>query len=449
MTRRTIRINLRTKLMALLLSISVLSVVITAYLTFLGSKHYFIESMEHSLEGITNAKSQTVENLMNDRVEEVERMAAYPNIVLNLETIIRERSSTDAVDGQTKEAVSAVAARETTTGPSAEETENGQQSQNRTDTVTKEGIFKESQQPEGKEKNKEVERSIEYKELNKILALIAGRGQKYEEIFILDTSGTVVASTLYDNEGKTASNAEFFTMGLKATFIQNTFLSEITKKLSMVIATPLKDDTGRALGVLGARLNLDALYQSIRDETGLGKTGETVVGRRVNNDVIFTSPTRYDDQAALSRTIPVGTGLAYPLQEASRGAEGSGFYEDYRGVATLAVWRPIPSLGWGLVCKIDSTEVLEPLAKARNWMIAVTLALLAIVVVLSHVLSKQIVKPIERLTQAADSISKGNTDINIAIKSQDEVGDLADSFERMVASIRFLSESEAEERQNV
>ena len=42
----------------------------------------------------------------------------------------------------------------------------------------------------------------------------------------------------------------------------------------------------------------------------------------------------------------------------------------------------------------------------------------------------------------ADKISKGEMDVTIDVKSKDEIGDLAKSFERMVAAVRFLSQDQ-------
>jgi HAMP domain-containing protein len=55
-----------------------------------------------------------------------------------------------------------------------------------------------------------------------------------------------------------------------------------------------------------------------------------------------------------------------------------------------------------------------------------------------------ITRPILHLRNVADSVSTGTMDdVEVNINSKDEIGDLADSFRRMVASIRFLMTSNA------
>lgn len=445
MAKKQFKISLKTKLTALLLSMSVISIGITAYITFLSSEHYFTQSMEHSLDGLAKVKSQAIDNLITDRVDYVQRVAAYPYIVMDLGKFTDEKQSAEVPSLKTE--TSEPADEQKNTKIDLPLSENSKEEEKKDSNSPSEGIFEEVKQPESEvETKKKLEESSEYQALNKILSLIAGDGQKYEELFILDISGVVIVSTVYENEGKSAANTEFFTNGAKTTFIQNVFVSEITKKLSMVIATPIKDENGKVIGVLGARLNLDVFYKLIGDEAGLGKTGETLVGKRIEKDVVFMSPTRYDDQAALKRKVAIDSELEYPLQEASRGGQGSGLYNDYRGTKVLSAWQHIPSLDWGIVVKMDANEALEPIISVRNWIIILTGGLILIIAILSNFMSKQIVEPIRELTQAANAISKGDIDVKITIKSKDEVGELADSFERMLASIRFLREDKKEEK---
>lgn len=416
MQSKSLRMTLRTKLMVLLWSLSIISIAITASVAFFSSSHFFKQSTADSLDGLANLKLQVIDNFIKDRIDQVEKTASSSDLNANLEKApseikVKQQSITDTELKSSEPQI-------------------------------KEGIFEEIKLPQrGKVAKEKLEKSPEYQALNKALNIVVGDGTKYEELFVLNTSGMVVVSTLYENEGKSAQDANFFINGIKTTFIQDPFISDITKKLSMVIATPIKDVSGKVIGVLGARLNLDKFYQIIKDETGLGKTGETIVAKKINDKIVFMGPTRYDDKAALNqKAVVLGSKEAFALQEATRGQEGYGFYKDYRGVETIAVWRHIPSLDWGLVVKMDAKEALEPILNTRNLIAALAIVLVVLVVFLSSYISKEVVGPILELTHAANSISKGNTDVKITIKSNDEVGDLADSFERMLAAIRFLKE---------
>ncbi len=65
---------------------------------------------------------------------------------------------------------------------------------------------------------------------------------------------------------------------------------------------------------------------------------------------------------------------------------------------------------------------------------------------MSLLLSRAILLPVEHLKQVAENVSMGNLQISVRRFSDDEIGDLADSFSRMVTAVRFF-QSEAEASQ--
>ncbi len=65
-----------------------------------------------------------------------------------------------------------------------------------------------------------------------------------------------------------------------------------------------------------------------------------------------------------------------------------------------------------------------------------------IVAAVSFMFGRSVTNPIKKLTTAADKVSKGDMSVTIDIKSKDEIGELAESFGRMVTAVKFLSEDE-------
>jgi HAMP domain-containing protein len=70
--------------------------------------------------------------------------------------------------------------------------------------------------------------------------------------------------------------------------------------------------------------------------------------------------------------------------------------------------------------------------------VAVTVVVSLMGLVLSLVLSRAIVRPVRHLTALAERVSLGEVDVEVGRASNDEIGDLADSFARLVTAIRFL-----------
>ena len=76
--------------------------------------------------------------------------------------------------------------------------------------------------------------------------------------------------------------------------------------------------------------------------------------------------------------------------------------------------------------------------------VGISLVALFVALVVSFSLSRAILIPVQHLGTVAENVSMGNLQISVHRFSNDEIGDLADSFSRMVTAVRFFqSEVEA------
>jgi methyl-accepting chemotaxis protein len=92
-----------------------------------------------------------------------------------------------------------------------------------------------------------------------------------------------------------------------------------------------------------------------------------------------------------------------------------------------------------------SQENIERVSKRSvPLVIGVSLLGLLIALAMSIVLARAILLPVEHLKEVAENVSMGNLQITVRRFSEDEIGDLADSFSRMVVAVRFFQmEAEA------
>lgn len=78
--------------------------------------------------------------------------------------------------------------------------------------------------------------------------------------------------------------------------------------------------------------------------------------------------------------------------------------------------------------------------QARNYNIVILIVILLIILLSITIYGYKLTNNIGQLTDAADRISVGELDVQIAIKSKDEIGALADAISRMQDSLRFSIE---------
>jgi signal transduction histidine kinase len=271
--------------------------------------------------------------------------------------------------------------------------------------------------------------------INAILLDACASVKDFETISIITLDGIVVASTDEARIGAGYPDTEIFVKGQNENNADTFFLTE-DGELSVYLNGPLYLED-RLLGVLVIESSADNIVTAIADYTGLGDTGETILAtRNEDGDAVFLTPTRFEGEAALSLTVAEEE-RDIPIIQALSGKEAVlTDVVDYRGQTVLAVTRHVEGTGWGIVTKIDRDEALAPVAALQTFIITITLVSLALVVVVALYLTRVITSPIKKLTQATTRISQGDLSTPVDVKSANEIGVLAHSFNEMVASLR-------------
>ena len=264
----------------------------------------------------------------------------------------------------------------------------------------------------------------------------------YYDILLISKQGDVVFTVAMEND---------FGKNLKSDLYRDTelaFVFEKSKKEletsvsqfryyqpsgepAVFIATPTYDKD-RFIGVIAFQIRAHDLYQLSQDYTGLGETGEVVLGSIQEGIVQFVAPLRHDEGSAFQRSVMLGSHLASPIQKAVQGENGFGTAIDYQGIEIIAVWRYIPLLKWGMVAKINSSEAYDSLQRLQMITLIISVIMLTGIVLVAMLFSRTISAPILNLIQVTKEVGRGNLNVSVDINRQDEIGELSRAFELMV-----------------
>lgn len=276
----------------------------------------------------------------------------------------------------------------------------------------------------------------EQRAINQLLERAVRAEHLFEELFLYNADGQIMASSNLLQTGKLVTVQPYFSSSLKEDFIQIPYYEVGKGQLTMLITRPLINaQTGQAVGVLAGRLDMSTLGQIMTKRTGLGNTGETFLVSPENSYLL--TPSRFE---------------GYPLTRAYRSEaiiqvlqqqDGKGYYETYREppVFVFGVYRWIPELQAGLIAEIEETEALAPFIDARNTSIflAVVAALFAVLIGLYY--AARLTRPITELTQVASQIAGGDLSQQTKIRQHNEIGLLATAFNFMTSQLRDLINS--------
>jgi len=260
---------------------------------------------------------------------------------------------------------------------------------------------------------------------------------------IVSLDGTVVAST----QAMLLDTIPYSTQKLASLATRNVADSismDENNQATVQLSSPLYlDDV--LLGILVIETDTRDLVELATDYSGLGASGETVLGKTLNDDkAVFLTPLRFDADGALKRTVPLNQNNI-PMVAALKGQEKT-FVDsiDYRGVPVLASTAFLERARLGIVTKIDQSEAFQPIYELRNELVVLMFLVAGIVIAVSLLLANKLTAPLKTLTHTANQFSAGGYSSRAAIGSNDEIGELAHAFNLMAsqlqANIRELNE---------
>jgi PAS domain S-box-containing protein len=209
----------------------------------------------------------------------------------------------------------------------------------------------------------------------------------------------------------------------------------------LLAAGPVLDQGGRFCGMVVFELGLGQVYRLVGGRTGLGRTGEVLLGRKAGGRAVFLSPLRGAPDAALKKSVLIGGRDGVPMQKAVLGETGAGTALDYGGRRVIAAWRHLDSMDWGLVVKLDEAEAFAEAAHLRSLLLAMLAALVGLCTLAAWYLSGYISAPLKRLVEGAKVIGKGDLDYKVAIARDDELGELSRAFDEMTENLKRTTAS--------
>lgn len=101
--------------------------------------------------------------------------------------------------------------------------------------------------------------------------------------------------------------------------------------------------------------------------------------------------------------------------------------------------------GWLIVFELSDKEINRQATRIATFFLGIMLVLVAIVGFILHSSIRNIVKPVEKLTEAVEKLGEGNFDVVVDIHTNDELEVLADVFNRMVGDIQMLLKNAVED----
>ncbi len=174
------------------------------------------------------------------------------------------------------------------------------------------------------------------------------------------------------------------------------------------------------IGYIIALIHLNATQQAV---TQLSKLVGTGAGFYLTN----TDQSFWTDMIKPVAKPPVNAGQMGKVME----------YTNTDGKRMMASAKSIAGSDWLVMVEFPQDAVLTGVRTFLRWIIAIGLVLTAIGIFAAWVMSRNITKPLNRLTAAATAISEGDYSASVPVNAQqsDELGKLANAFNIMASQV--------------
>lgn len=301
------------------------------------------------------------------------------------------------------------------------------------------------------------------------LAEKVGNSPFFSNAYVTDLLGNrLIQATGFDssNESENPTWQKALADGLCVGEIQLD-TSKIQPTFDFEIAYRIDDfNTGQPMGIVVGQIGLNPI--TLRQEYGSkfpddrlvmwDSTGRLLVDSADMERYLQEKPTWTASEQQVRAKMPKNKAIVAPAYVITDDAVAG-----YARAANASVSMQFPGfegLGWMVMIEeptetafvaLNSLEDLkDDLSNNTNTTVIILVVLILVVAAVvpgvAFYLSRGITRPLAALRDTAEKVSLGDMDVTVKVDSDDEIGDLAQSFERMVTAIRFLSADEGDEK---
>ncbi|GKX64876.1 methyl-accepting chemotaxis protein [Inconstantimicrobium mannanitabidum] len=207
------------------------------------------------------------------------------------------------------------------------------------------------------------------------------------------------------------------------------YYDESTKKTMVTTAVPFYDSASNFLGATTADIDLSDL-QSIVTNLKFGQTGNAFL---VATDGTYLAGVASDKvmKAKLSDDTSLGSISSNILSNSS----GSYSYKSGND-PRIIYFKQVPETKWTIALTISEKEVYKPLSDLLLTLAIISAILIVVMYISIYLFSKYITKNISKVDELSRVISDGDLTHSLDIKSNDELGNMADHLNKMSLNLR-------------
>ena len=484
------RMSIRSKLLAMLLVVSILSILAASFFAYRSSSGALTAQATEQLTSIRDARTRQIQStfaglqrssvLNSSNLTATEAMSAFTRDFAQLEDEPTSAAQQSALDGYYNDTFLPELRKNTdgeVTAQSFEPTDNAARYLQSRYTVPSKGDFDAAiQVGDAGDGSAWSADHVKYHPFFRQVVELNG----FDDALLVDPDGNVVYSAYKGVDlGTNLLTGPYKDSGLESAF-RDVLRSNTVNDIKIVDFEPYAPSydapigfalspigvDGKLTGVLVVQLPSTAINNVMTSngqwaQTGLGQSGESYL---VGPDGTLRSTSRLleeDPEAYRAAVVSQGTSPQVAdrivadknpilrqdvdspaVQQALRGQTGTAVETDYLGRRVLTSYAPvaIDGINWAVISQIDEDEALQPVSDLLRTLGLTTLGIVLVITLASLLLARVFTRPVDRLVSGVRKVAGGDLDARVDVRGQDEFADLGTAFNDMGSSLSTKQE---------
>ncbi len=273
----------------------------------------------------------------------------------------------------------------------------------------------------------------------------------FPEIFVTNQYGVVIASTNKTSDYMQADEDWWTRAQADDIFLEDISIDESTGKKAIAISLAIhnRNVDNKFIGVIKIIYDISDIFNAVdnivnktssEDEKNFGVSRQTVSATLVNRDGNFIYSTDSANKGISNLNEAELKSILYKPIHNYLIIDDNGKEELYSHAHSEG-YLDFKGLGWVLVVEKETEEALSPLNSLISLIAVSSLLIFLIAFVLVIRLSNYLSRPINELIIDVKKVGEGDYGAELNIKNSDELGELADSFNKMVHAVKKSREA--------
>ncbi len=272
----------------------------------------------------------------------------------------------------------------------------------------------------------------------------------YYDLFLIDLEGNILFSVMAEDDLGTNLQTGPYKDSRFASAVQRSLESgqavfsdlEIYASSENVVAgfliSPLVDENGDQQGFFAVQIQVDRINELMADQTGVVVSQQSYL---IGEDLLLRSIVQSNTATKILTTrVETKQSLLWSRHGILGSVENEDHHErviSYSGLSGNRVLGihfgvTIGDVNWALIAEVDEAESLAPARNLARYTIILLAATFVVILLLAVSIADRIVDPIRRLVKISQSVAAGKLNQQVVIHSDNEIGQLADSFNTML-----------------